>query len=276
MAFRRRRFARRRRYTPRRKYFKRRYVRRFGKRKSRSGDMVLKCVRVENIEHTTNQNQFLPLHVDPQSFGEFRVLNPYFEAYRIMKYTITVIPTANISNNSTSESMMYALVPWKKEIADSAVSYTFNDWLSVDRAKAYRGTTKARRSFVPGVRFAGRQNDPTKLNSFGPVTWRPRIEIDEETTRIKHYTGIIAFHKKDDANATGKHVYQLIHQVTMKLYNQNSLQPVNPQPKSRIERDTEPEMEMSDASDFEELVPDRKKRESLLERLKKHKPLLLN
>lgn len=273
MAFRRRRFFRRRRYSPRKKYFRRRYVRRFRSRKSRTGDMVLKCVRVQNVEHTVNANQHLDLHVDPQTYPEFRELNPYFEAYRILKYTITVIPTANVSNNSTSESMMYALIPWKKEITTGSVSYGFDEWLSVDRAKAYRGTTKARRSFVPGVRFAGRQTDPAKLNSFGPVTWRPRIEIDGETTRIKHYTGVIAFHKKDDANATGKHTYQLIHQVTIKLYNQNSLQPINPGPQNRI-GDT-PEIEMSD-DEFEELVPDRKKRESLLDRLKKHKPLLLN
>lgn len=266
----------RRRYKPVFRY-KRRVL---GKRKVRSrrikpGDMILNIRRIQTLPVKLSENTIYGLTMVADNFKEFTDLKRSFEAYRIISYGLRVIPLHNVSNDSTSKIATYCIVPWKKEVPTTAVNY--NDYLSIDKCRVYRGTQTAYRRLVPAVRLPARNVDASKLNTFGVTQWKPRIEIDGESTKIKHYMGVIAWQKDETAPESATAYYNVVETVKIKFYNQTTLgaAAVGNRLGDVSEDDSMASADLMD--DAEELVADKKKRESLLDRLRnKTENILLN
>lgn len=162
------------------------------------------------------------LQFRPGDFAEWKALSPNFEAFRFTRLRVRVLPQQNISNNSTSLIGDYCLLPWHEEIDSKA---SFQDYLSVDKAKLYRGTACGRMTFVPNVLQPSAYQ--TAGNNWVASTpkFKARIETSstEFTGDIWHYTGLMAMQALTDAPANSKAHYNVIMDAYCTFYNQKTV-----------------------------------------------------
>ena len=194
------------------RYRKRRYS-----RKISPGDMVLQMKRIRTIRSDAKENEFIALAFKPTDFQEFNDLNDNFEAFQFLSYSVKVMPTMNVSNNSTSKISTYCIAPWKKEAKTPA---TYSNLLSIDRSKVYRGTQTAYRRFVPAVHLSA--ENAVAAGSYGTIKWRPRIDNVEGAGSILHWCGIIGIQGNPEATENTNY-YNVVESVTVRLINQNIL-----------------------------------------------------
>lgn len=154
----------------------------------------------------------------PNDFAEWANLAANYEAFRFTKCRVRVHPQQNVSNNSSSVIGDWCIFPWHRKAPST---YTYNDFLSVDKCKTYRGTTTGRMTFVPSVLSYTQYAD--KLTS-SEVNYRPRLEvIDKNVGEISHYTGCIGFQALTDAPENAKAHYNIIIDMYCTFINQKTI-----------------------------------------------------
>ncbi|AXH74139.1 MAG: putative capsid protein [Circoviridae sp.] len=184
------------------------------------GVFRVKLTRFVSVTQDVAKTTQMGLDLRPVDFNEFSKLASNFEAFRFSRCRVRVLPQQNVSNNSTSLMPAYCLVPWHRPLpADSS----FNDFMSIDRAKIYRGNQVGRMSFVPstivsvGTSAGGTLTMETK--------WKPRMEIINEGTAytVIFYTGAIGFQGIPDAPEGSKAHYNIVIDMWGSFYNQKTL-----------------------------------------------------
>ena len=183
------------RYSKRKRVVRRRFRRvPFGRKirrtrySKRNGNLYCKLSLLETKIHKINQNEVQGLQIIPHLFREYNNLGPSFESCTFLKSRVTIYPVANVSNNSTSRMPTYCVFPWKKE---APIRTLYQDYLSIDRAKVFRGTQVGRMSFVPCVNIpAGTSGDAV----LSITKWRPTLQWQSDTTKQPNlWTGAVCF-----------------------------------------------------------------------------------
>ncbi|BAS01236.1 capsid protein [Cyclovirus TsCyV-1_JP-NUBS-2014] len=214
-----RRVVRRRRPLRRAGVYRRRRRPTYRRKKAGRGSFRFKFTRLISITQDLAKTSLHDLSFQPNDFAEFTNLAANFEAYRFTKLRIRVLPQQNVSNNSSSLIGDYALLPWHRGVP---TNFKFDDFISVDKAKIYRGTTCSSMTFVPSTLDQTLYQD--KVGNFCKVAYRPRIEItDAQSLGIQHYTGLMAMQALTDAPDNAKAHYNLIYDVWCTMINQQTL-----------------------------------------------------
>lgn len=158
----------------------------------------------------------------PNDFHEFQELIKQFERCKFYKVVIRVIPQQNISNNSTSRVPQYCILPWHRPVE---APKSFNDVISVDRAKIRRQTQGVKMSFVPNCMYeaGGTEYPPNVTKAFVSYIWKPEIyRIQTPTNQPVYpriYCGFIAF--QGEATLTSTSYFDIITDVYCIFKNQS-------------------------------------------------------
>nr|AWR89309.1 coat protein [Dragonfly associated cyclovirus] len=145
--------------------------------RKRNGNLYCKLTLVETKVHKSNNNEVQELHIIPSLFREYNNLGPSFESCTFFKARMTIIPVANVSNNSTSRLPTYTMFPWKKAVP---IRTLYQDYLSIDRAKQFRGTQVGTMSFIPCVNLTA----STAGDGILPVRqWRPTLQWNSSSEK---------------------------------------------------------------------------------------------
>ncbi|AFS65278.1 putative capsid protein [Dragonfly associated cyclovirus 5] len=201
--------------------FRRRYRR---TRKRTSGTMWCKLTKVATVQVKNDSTSVWSGSFYPNDFPEYVSLAPNFEAIQFVKMRMRVMPLQNVSNNSTSQTPAYAMLPWHK---GGPLQKAFNTYLSVDKCKIYRQTQQGYQSYKCSVL----QNAFTKSSSaisedfsLATVTkWCPRIERPNnmEAKQPQIYTGIVVF-QGENTMAGRTTAFNIIQDVWVKCINQSN------------------------------------------------------
>lgn len=187
--------------------------------RSGKGNFRFKFTKVISITQDLAQTQIHDLSFEPSDFAEFFNLAANFEAYKFTRLRVRVLPQQSISNNSTSLVGDYCLIPWHRGVPSN---FKFDDFVSVDKAKIFRGTRCGSMSFVPST-LNDVQYDATKTVQSN-VVYRPRIEITTANSlEITHYTGLMGMQALTDAPQGAKAHYNIVYDVWCTLINQQTL-----------------------------------------------------
>ena len=126
-----------------------------------------------------------------------------------------------MSNNSTSSVVGYVMFPYHQALPHVG----FSDYLSIDKAKYFRGTAVGRQSYVPRIATA-----TSVVSAGGSITafyknyvWRPILPApakgESKNTLPRLYTGACVF--GGNAQTTGTAYYTIKTDVYLTFYNQN-------------------------------------------------------
>lgn len=210
----------------RRNRFRRRVARR--RRSVRRGFRV-KLTETQLVSGSVTKNELKELHVDLTNFSEFKRLGSNFE-YCVPRVVVqTIYPQQNVSNTSTSAVPPYVIFPYHKNIPTSGVG--FSDYLSIDKAKLYRGTAVGRMSFVPSIGLLNNFeiNGPVTNKYFRTDMFRPKLrcqEVDIGSSRLPRlYCGGVCFSGNAELTEGSKSYFMIKTDVYLTFYNQNVLQP---------------------------------------------------
>lgn len=180
----------------------------------------VKLTRFVSITQNVAKTTQMGLDVRPVDFEEFGKLAQNFEAFKFTRCRVRVLPQQNVANNSTSLLPAYCIFPWHRPLpADS----TFNDFMSIDRAKIFRGTGCGKMMFVPSIIAS------VGTSAGGTLTmetkWKPRLELVNDGTAYTcvFYTGALGFQGIPDAPADSKAHYNIIIDMWCTFYNQKTL-----------------------------------------------------
>nr|AGJ74753.1 capsid protein [Dragonfly associated cyclovirus 4] len=191
-------------------------------RRPRMGKGVfrVKLTRFVSITQNVAKTSQMGLDVRPVDFSEFGKLAGNFEAFRFTRARVRVLPQQNVSNNSSSLMPAYCVFPWHRPLpADS----NFNQFLSIDRSKVFRGTGVGKMSFVPSIIAS------VGTSAGGTLTmetkWKPRLELvnDGTANTVVFYTGAIGFQGIPEAPEGAKAHYNIIIDKWGTFYNQKTL-----------------------------------------------------
>ena len=195
------------RYRRRRKY----------QQRVKPGDMIIQLKRIRTVKVNSQNNEYIGLNFTAKDFPELQPFLTQFEAFQFQRYAVKVIPSMNVSNNSTSRIGTYCLVPWHKKTTKPT---NYSSMLSIDKSRVYRGTQTAYRSFVPAVHV---QAETTGTgNAAAVIKWKPRIDIVDLYNDVEFYCGMIGIQGIPDATENVNY-YHVVEYVTCKLINQNYL-----------------------------------------------------
>nr|WBG01473.1 coat protein [Army ant associated cyclovirus 2] len=191
-------------------------ARRFRRPRPGRGNFRVKLTKIVTVAHTADSTQMFSLGVQPKDFTEFLNLAPNFEAYRMKKMLVRIVPQANVSNNTTSANGVYCLLPWHQPTP--SVENSFNSFLSVDRAKVYRGTERGKQIYNMNV-LQGMNYDSTDLER---VLWSPRIEIRNDSAyETRHFSGLFIMNRIEGKTKEDVYRYDVIQDVWIEFYNQD-------------------------------------------------------
>lgn len=204
---------------PVRKFRRRRVtLRRWRRYKQRSGDLHVKLIKRDNIDVKRSDLFARSLSFIMADFQEYAKLAPNFEYCKLKKVRVTIRPSMNVSNNSTSEQATYCMLPYHRP-ANNATSY--EAYLSSDKAKIFRNTQIGRQTYVPNVHVANATSTPNATTD--TLIWRPSIyTIKAQTSSPRIYTGIVAFDivKTGDNETNG---YDIFTELWVTFKNQQLL-----------------------------------------------------
>ncbi|UPW41428.1 capsid protein [Dipodfec virus UA04Rod_5913] len=189
----------------RRRLRRRKPVRRVGRRarprrwqrRRKTGTLYCKLTKITIYSIDNTKNDFLDLAVNPEDFTEYTSLAKNFEFCKFLKVKVTILPLQNVSNSSSSIMPCYAMTPWHYNIP---IPNGFDKFLSMDKAKCFRGTQVGRQTYVPSVMVQTGQMPNTVPNPLTApylttVHWRPEIRTvqstGEKTPTIR--TGAVCF-----------------------------------------------------------------------------------
>lgn len=209
---------------PRRSIRRRRMFRKrsFARRSLGRGNIRIKLTRTDTLAIPLDATSFQSFECSPSDFPEFSNIAPNFEAYRFTKLRARVIPHQNVSNNSTSSVPLMAILPWH-HAAPAHEGTTFNDYVSIDKAKIYRQTQAARMTFNMNTLVAAVYDAGGGPTTAAVTAWGKRIELDSDAYKIMHYSGLVAWQKSENAEAGAKSYFTIIRDVWCTLYNQKTL-----------------------------------------------------
>lgn len=138
----------------------------------------------------SSSNYTLVIAPTLKTFLELQPFVPLFESYQLMRVSVSVIPTANVSNVQVP-APTYACAPYHKPLAGGQ-QINVQTILTLDRGKQYAGTRKSFRTYVPAV-------DQVIEGTSGPVPimvkYRPIITPNKTSDGmdIPQYCAIYAF-----------------------------------------------------------------------------------
>ncbi|UNY50599.1 capsid protein [Chifec virus UA15_517] len=188
--------------------------------KAGRGNYRFKFTVLSSITQGLDKTGIYNVAFQPRDFNEFVNLAANFEAYRFTRQRVRVLPQQNVSNNSSSLIGDYCILPWHRP---SPSAYTFNDFLSVDKAKVFRGTGCGSMTFVPAA-LVSTGVEGVEATKYLKTSYKPRIEIiSQDTLKIEHYTGMIGFQALSDAPAGSKAHYNIVTDVWCTMYNQKTI-----------------------------------------------------
>ncbi|AGJ74755.1 capsid protein [Dragonfly associated cyclovirus 6] len=184
------------------------------------GNYRFKFTVLSSITQGLDKTGIYNVSFKPKDFNEFVNLAANFEAYRFTRQRVRVLPQQNVSNNSSSLIGDYVIFPWHRP---SPSNYTFNDFLSVDKAKVFRGTGCGSMTFVPAVLVSTAATGVGGAN-YVKTTYKSRIEIiTKDSIDVDHYTGVIGFQALSDAPEGSKAHYNVVTDVWCTMYNQKTI-----------------------------------------------------
>ncbi|ARO38303.1 capsid [Circovirus sp.] len=187
--------------------------------KAGRGNFRFKFTRVVSITQNLALSQIHDLSFEPSDFEEFFNLAANFEAYKFTRLRVRVLPQQNVSNNSSSLIGDYCLIPWHRGVPTKS---KFDDYVSVDKAKIFRGTKCGSMSFVPSTLNDVQYSTNKTIQS--NVVYRPRIEITTaDSMEITHYTGLMAMQALTDAPTDSKAHYNIVYDAWCTFINQTTL-----------------------------------------------------
>lgn len=211
-------------------YRRRRFVRRRriqGRRRISRGQFRVKLTETQLVKADVAKNEVKELHVDLTNFDEFKRLGSNFEYCQPRLVVQTIIPQQNVSNTSTSAVPPYVMFPYHKNIPSSGVG--FSDFLSMDKAKLYRGTQVGRMAYVPSIGLLNNIDQPVGggdwTKHFRTDLFRPKLRCQDmnggsiDLPRI--YCGGAVF--AGNASITGESYFFVKTDVYLTFYNQNTL-----------------------------------------------------
>lgn len=214
-------FSRRRRVVRRRKPVRRlrRRRRRFFKRAGR-GSFRVKLTRFVSITQDISKTTQFSFEITPSDFTEFATLADAFEAVRFTRAKVTVLPQQNVANNSTSLIPAYCMFPWHKELPTVA---TFNGFLSIDRAKCFRGTQVGIQHYVPSTLDSIQTKGAAGYEVQSVQTkYKPTIQISGGASTVVLYTGALGMQALSDAPENAQAHYNIKIDMWCTFINQTS------------------------------------------------------
>ncbi|UBR88850.1 putative capsid protein [mongoose-associated cyclovirus Mon-32] len=196
----------------RRRMFRRRYTKR-----SRSTP-TLACKLTKTVQVSTNLKTggFTTCNFQLNDFAEFTNLASNFERVRVVRCRVRVLPHQNVANNSTSENLNYAIVPYHGPITSGQLP-NFPTSLSIDRAKVYRMTQRGYMNFVPAIRYSV---DSDGGNQTLGIKWRPELYISTAASKEILYTGFINYEGATYINENYASHFTVIMDVFVRFKNQ--------------------------------------------------------
>lgn len=219
-------------------YPRRRVARRVPYRRRRKytragrGSFRVKLTKVTNFGVTVGKFVAFSFSILPNDYDEFVALAPQFEAYRMTKMRCTVIPAANVGQTTFSPEggsppilndsalSLYCLLPWKRTAPVNSVS--FNELLSVDKAKTFRSYQVGAMNFKPATLVSVSSDSGVASLK---TSWSPRIEISgTDYGKIRHYTGMCGFEAvQPGAPVAAQARYAIKQDVWITFYNQSTI-----------------------------------------------------
>lgn len=229
MAYRRgskRRFRPRRLLRRRKRFYRRRRVR------AGRGSYRAKLTKITSYNVLTDKVATFSMSVLPVDFEEWKNLSRNFEAYRMTKMKVTVIPTVNMGQQSVDSSgnmtasgaqTLYAIAPWHRHAPTEPIS--FEEVCSIDRAKIYRMFQKGSMTFNVNTLDMGQTDDSATSGKPISIQWKHRVEMDASAGSVRHYAGLVSFMPNPLAvTDKTKGVRVIVKQdVWCTFYNQNTL-----------------------------------------------------
>lgn len=202
--------------------YKRRYIRRYRRRVARplkSGCMVCKIRRIDTETHTLSKIGIHSLWRSPADFTEFNKLYLGFETYQVLRCNIRIVPCANVSGPEASSLPLYVVAPWHQDVPTKT---EFNSYLTIDKARIYRGTQVSNRNFVPCIKLSGADTSPA--TTYASLQWKPKIACTSVgASGIVHYTGLLVMQELSGAAAGATSKFNIIQTWTVKFEGQNTM-----------------------------------------------------
>nr|ADY17983.1 capsid protein [Dragonfly associated cyclovirus 1] len=192
---------------------RRRYHRRI------TGNFSMKITKMESYSPDISKVVELPVTFTGKDFPEFQTIAPCFEAYRVHKITCTVYPQQNVATRDQTTIMpAYCMFPWPGPVP--AAQGKFNNFLSVDKCKVFRGTQVGYQTYVPNT--LSTVYDIDGASSTTRTSWRPRIEVtSDDAYKVVHYGGCVGMQGIGDGLPKGATAhYNLKYDIYLTFYNQ--------------------------------------------------------
>lgn len=210
-----------------------------------TGNMRFKFTQVLKFEFNRNTQNVLQLSVIGNDIPEFANLAPNFEAYRFTTLRVRIKPRLNIASTGfgviryeeaggitttafDNQLPPYVMLPWHQE-PPSDVNNDINKYLSIDKAKYYKGTQSGQQVYKLSTLVATTASGASEAVVNTEVNWRPRIEINRsiDSIKVKHYGGIVVWDKMLVEDPKGERppnaAYDVIFDVWGTFYNQKTL-----------------------------------------------------
>ncbi|ADD62474.1 capsid protein [Human associated cyclovirus 7] len=214
-------------------YRRRRYRRRYRRKRGTTKGFKVKLTETQLVQANVTKNELKELHIDLANFTEFNRLQDSFEYFVPRLVVHTIIPQQNVSNTSTSAVPPYCMFPYHKNIPSTGVGWT--DYLSVDKAKLYRGTQVGRMAFVPSIGMLNNVEincvgSDCKLNKFyRQDIFRPKLRCPDsnapEASQLPRlFCGGVCFAGNSFLKESDKSYFMIKTDVYLTLYNQNTLE----------------------------------------------------
>lgn len=191
----------------RRKVYRRKPVRRVRRsrrvvrrRRRPSSNLFCKLTKISIYSTDNSKNEYLQLGFKPDDFPEYVSLAKNFQYVKFLKMRVTILPLQNVANSSTSIMTSYVMTPWHM---DNALPTDFNAYLSLDRAKVYRGTQVGYQTYVPST-FLYSSSTANQASGPNVIDWRPTIRtVKAEASGSNFYLpyiygGVAAFQGSPD------------------------------------------------------------------------------
>lgn len=221
MAYRRRRTYRR---KPVRRFRRRRFHRRRYRRSS--GSLSCKLTKVSSFTVDQAKTNVWDGSFKMSDWPEHQSLKKNFELVKVKRVRITVVPMQNVSNNTTSICHSYCLTPWHYAITAPA---NFNNYMSSDKAKMFRGTQVGSQTYVPCITVQNKlQITGSEISSsaYDTTIWRPTLRTvsmaSSSATEPLIWSGIIAW-QGDPSTGAGKSHFNIRMDLWVTYKNQTNM-----------------------------------------------------
>lgn len=167
------------------------------------------------------------INVAAEDFREFENVATGYESYRFKKLRVTVMPLANVAMNpgnwsdkanAITVAPAYALFPWHRDVPASGGAVSFSDALSIDKHRIFRGTQIGSQSYNLNTITTAKDNDGNRAVS---INWSPRIAVQGEYNKIRHYGGMLAIQGIEGVGASNTMKFNVKMDLYCTFYGQN-------------------------------------------------------